>query len=119
MQRGTQGRIRIAIDSRAWTANVRSVSNTQLVSVLSTQSGTTEEFLRAFMRGSRMQIDLPSGQRLNAGLSGTTRAINAMIDCRDRHFAGRSPAGKPGVAAPRPAPRPAPANPLGSGGVKQ
>lgn len=119
MRRGAQGRIRIAIDGRAWTANVRSVSTTQLVSVLSTQSGSTETFLRAFMRGSRLQIDLPSGQRLNAGLSGTTRAINAMIDCRDRYFAGRGPAGKPGVAAPRPAPRPAPTNPLGGGGIKQ
>lgn len=120
MQRGAQGRIRITIDGRAWNASVRSVTSTQLVAVLSTQSGSTETFLRAFMRGSRLQIDLPSGQRLNAGLSGTTRAINAMIDCRDRFFASARASGKPGVAAPRPAPRPAPSNPLGSGGgVKQ
>jgi len=120
MQRGSQGRIRLAVDGRSWNASVRSVSNTQLISVLSTQSSSTEQFLRAFMRGSRLQIDLPSGQRLNAGLSGTTRAVNAMIDCRSRYFAGVRPAGKPGAAAPRPAPRPAPTNPLGGGGgVKQ
>lgn len=109
---GPIGSMRLNVDGRSWNANTDAISRTMINARLATDGGAVARFIAAFKAGNTLTITTPHGERIVAGLRGSSAATTAMQDCMDRYFGGRPPAlrgGQPQYdASPRGKPPPAP-----------
>lgn len=81
MNPGTSGEGWINIDGDRFTATWRAISPTLAVTTLATGSPAAQRFIARFQGGYNMNMGLPWGQRIQAGLIGTRLATETMFTC--------------------------------------
>lgn len=90
--RGRIGTMRLNVDGRSWTANADGINATLINARLATDGASVGRFIAAFKAGNTLSITTPWGERVVAGLRGSSAATTAMQACMDRYFGGRPPA---------------------------
>ncbi len=95
---GRIGTMRLNVDGASWNANTDAINATLINARLATDGAAVARFISAFKAGNTLSITTPWGERVVAGLRGSSAATTAMQDCMDRYFGGRPPV----MRAPQP-----------------